>query len=601
MKYIPASVVKKRAALMRRMLGVSWHNRPYAVMSFLVGAVLETGSFILGIYATAKVASLLATYVAHGGDTGQIWFWIWIDIISGALVGIGMWLMSYAKRLLYFKTVYWATVTFQRALCTIDIADFFDTKVRDQLNKASDGYSWQASNFSESVLDLIYAIFRFLATAVVVSQISWWIIPLLALFLIPSLYLEGKLARVQWFVWETHGDSRHMFWGMQYILRGAKSQMELRSSQAGDYIVQKIERMTGQFYSEQESKLRRSSRYLLPAQLLEVGGTAVGSLFVLRQFLAGAIGLDRYFFLSGALLRISGALTNIFGTLTRMQQSFLFIEDFFAILDRKPRMVDKLGAVQLQSKTAPDIVFEHISFTYPGQTEAVFTDLSFTIRSGERLAIVGENGAGKSTLIKLLLRFYKPDSGHILVGGIDLQDIAIESWYDQLATLFQDLNQYPFPISENIEIARSEYAGDNARLLHASELSNVDAFVDRYTHGWDTVLDNSFSKGVEPSGGQWQRVALARAFYRQANVLILDEPTAAIDAKAEYDIFNNIFKEYEGKTAIIVSHRFSTVRKADRILVFEHGKVIEDGSHKELMRINGQYADMFNKQAEGYR
>jgi ATP-binding cassette subfamily B protein len=132
-------------------------------------------------------------------------------------------------------------------------------------------------------------------------------------------------------------------------------------------------------------------------------------------------------------------------------------------------------------------------------------------------------------------------------------------------------------------------------------MSNVDTFVSQYKHGWDTVLDNSFEKGVEPSGGQWQRVALARAFYRQANVLILDEPTAAIDAKAEYDIFNNIFAEYDGKTAIIVSHRFSTVRKADRILVFEHGKVIEDGTHKELMKLNGQYADMFNKQAEGYR
>ncbi len=203
-------------------------------------------------------------------------------------------------------------------------------------------------------------------------------------------------------------------------------------------------------------------------------------------------------------------------------------------------------------------------------------------------------------MIKLLLRFYEPTSGKILIDGINIQDITIESLYDKVATLFQDFNQYPFSIQENIEVGRPGNS-DDKKLQNAADSAGVTKFTKKYEHGFGTVLDASFKKGVEPSGGQWQRVALARAFYRDADILILDEPTAAIDAKAEYDIFNNIFDHYKDKTAIIVSHRFSTVRRADTILVIENGKIIEQGSHKDLMKQENLYHEMFSKQAEGYK
>lgn len=592
--------IRKNFGLIGRILREAWNIKRNAVIAYFAGALLETIAFIVSIYATAKLGSLLAGYV-QGGSTEGIWFWLWFDIAAVAFMGLGFWLMSTSKQKLYFCTTQWATQQFHAALCRMDIEDFYDDEVRNQLNKAQSGYTWQLSNFLSASLDLQYAIIRFAATAVIVSQITWWLIPLIAVFLIPTLIAEARQAKAQWFVWDSEGDTRHIFWGLEWLLRQAKNQMELRSSQARAYVLAKLDYINKRFYSEQERRFNRTNRMTLPAKMFEVAGTAIGSIIVLRQFLGGIISLERYFFLSGALLRIGGALNNIFGTLSRMQEQFLFVENYFAVIDRYPRMVDKPNAVALTLKAAPQIVFENVSFTYPGHTKPVFTNLSFTIRSGERLAIVGENGAGKSTLIKLLLRFYKPTDGRILIDGHDLQEIAIESWYERLATLFQEFNQYPFPVAENIEIARPEFKGDKPRLLHAARMSNVDAFVESYQHGWETVLDNSFEKGVEPSGGQWQRVALARAFYRQASVLILDEPTAAIDAKAEYDIFSNIFAEYKGKTAIIVSHRFSTVRKADRILVFENGKVVEDGSHTKLIKLNGLYADMFNKQAEGYR
>jgi len=200
-----------------------------------------------------------------------------------------------------------------------------------------------------------------------------------------------------------------------------------------------------------------------------------------------------------------------------------------------------------------------------------------------------------------LLRFYRPNQGRILINGKDLQTISIESWYKQLATLFQDFNQYPLTIAENIEIGRSNQKADLKLVQRAARFGNVDEQVKDYEHGWETVLDSSFKKGVEPSGGQWQRVALARAFYRNAEMIILDEPTSAIDAKAEYDIFNNIFDHYQHKTALIVSHRFSTVRRSNRIIVLDKGEVVEEGSHKQLLKRGGLYHEMFTKQAEGYR
>lgn len=589
-----------KTRIVLRMLATSWRIRPKAVMGYYAGAVIEITSFIVSIYATAKLGSLLAHYIA-GGQTESIWFWLWIDIGAAVGVGLGFWLMSWCKRLLYFRMSAWATNQFQRALCWLDIPDFYDEKTRNQINKAQNGYIWQLPALNEATLDLVYAVLRFVATAIVVAQITWWLIPLITLFLVPSLLAESRLAKVQWFVWDSKGDERHVFWGLEWIIRQAKNQMELRSSQARQYILDKIDGMNRSFYNKQERQFSRVNRFTMPSKLFEVGGTAIGSVVLLRQFLGSAISLDRYFFLSGALLRIGGALNNIFGTLTRMQESLLFAENYFAVIDRQPHNIDKPDAITLTTNQAPEITFDHVHFTYPGQETPVFTDLSFTMKSGEHLAIVGENGAGKSTLIKLLLRFYTPTAGRILINGHDLQQLAIESWYEQLATLFQDFNQYPFSIAENIEVARPGHKGDQKRLAKAAKFSNVDGFVGRYKHGWETVLDNSFAKGVEPSGGQWQRVALARAFYREANVLILDEPTAAIDAKAEYDIFNNIFDHYSNKTAIIVSHRFSTVRRAHRIVVLEHGKIVEQGSHRDLMKVKGLYHDMFTKQAEGYK
>jgi ATP-binding cassette subfamily B protein len=592
--------IKRRAQIIWRTLRIAWRVRSTAVIGYFAGAFLEIAGFLVAIYATAKLGSLLATFVANGHTEG-IWFWLWVDIIAGAITGLGFLAMDYFKRILFFPFVRWTINSFLAAHNRLDIAAFYDNEMRNKLNKVAGTYIWQMPDLAQISLELIYGTLRFMAITVVVSQITWWLVPLIAIFLIPSLIAESRLAQVQWFVWDTKGDFRHIFWGLEYIVREAKGQMELRTTQAKDYVLRKINRMNEEFYGEQQARLLKANRIRIPTKIVEAAGTAVGSIVVLRQLLNHSISLERYFFLSGALLRIGGALNSIFGTLSRMQEHLLLADSYFALIDSQPELTDKPDAVKLNPKKVPEVIFKDVSFTYPDQTTPVFENLNLHIHAGEHMALVGENGAGKSTFIKLLLRFYRPTSGQILINGHDLQDIAIESWYEQLATLFQDFNKYPLSIAENIEIGRSKQKPDPKLLEKAGSFGGVNEMVAGYKHGWETVLNASFKKGVEPSGGQWQRVALARAFYRDANMIILDEPTSAIDAKAEYDIFNNIFDHYKNKTALLVSHRFSTVRRADTIVVLDHGKVVEQGSHRQLIKQKGLYYDMFSKQAEGYR
>ena len=534
--------VQHRAKILLRIFAKSWQLRPGVVVLYLFGAILETSSSIATIYAGAKLSGILAQFVTSGQSDG-VWLWFWITTLSGALMGLGFLAMAYSKRILYYSITNWSINTFLLTLTEINFPEFYNDETRNLIQKVGGSYSWQMSNLMQLTFDLLYGILRFIAITIVVAQISWWVVPIIALFLVPTLLSDAKVSKLQWFVWDQKGDERHIFWGLEYLLRQAKSQMELRSLQAGKYVLTKIDSMNSKFYSEQEALYKKARPTLIGAQILEGIGPAIAGIVVLRQFLNKIISFEQYLFTTGALVRIGGALNSVFGTLTTMQEPLILAEN----------------------------------------------------------ALVGENGAGKSTLIKLLLRFYKPDSGKILVNGQDLSLITIDSWYEQIATLFQDFNQYPFTVAENITIGRSSNKPSKKLLDESAKFGGVDYLVKKYKYGWETVLESSFKNGIEPSGGQWQRIAISRAFYRQANILILDEPTSAIDAKAEYEIFNNIFNHYKNKSALIVSHRFSTVRRADRIVVLDQGKIVEQGSHQMLMKKSGLYHDLFTKQAAGYK
>lgn len=318
-----------------------------------------------------------------------------------------------------------------------------------------------------------------------------------------------------------------------------------------------------------------------------------------KEALAGSIAV-------GGLLLAYNAYTRFYQTINGYVESISFTEEaaryaarWFELFELKPKIIDKEDAVRMSFATPPLIEFKNVSFRYPVETSEnpiVLQDLSFTIRPGEKIAIVGVNGSGKTTLIKLLCRVYDPTEGDIFINGTSLKDISLEDWQNAIGILFQDFPIYNLTIRESIGVGRISQQFDDEKLQRAAQFSGADEFITNY----DQLIWKEFKDGIDLSKGQHQRMAVARMFYRDAAITILDEPTASIDAVTEEKIFNSLEKNMRGKTVILITHRFSTVKNADKILMLEHGRIIEMGTHKELMQLGRTYADLYTMQAKRY-
>jgi ATP-binding cassette subfamily B protein len=291
----------------------------------------------------------------------------------------------------------------------------------------------------------------------------------------------------------------------------------------------------------------------------------------------------------------------IFGSMGRLYESGLFLSNLFSFLALSPQMSQPAQPRPVPRPLSHGIEFRNVSFRYPERDEWVLRNVSLHIVPGEKLALVGANGAGKTTLIKLLTRLYDPTEGQILLDGVELSEYDQADLRRCIGVIFQDFVRYQTTARENIGFGQIDEIADDARIFDASQRGGADAVIERLPGGYDTMLGKWFAEGQELSGGQWQKVALGRAFMRDGEVLVLDEPTAALDAEREYEIFQSFRELTEGKTAILISHRFSTVRMADRIAVLNGGQLTELGTHHELLELDGTYARLFTMQAEGYR
>ncbi len=298
----------------------------------------------------------------------------------------------------------------------------------------------------------------------------------------------------------------------------------------------------------------------------------------------------------------SGSLDSMLSSITIMNEYSVKMKDLITLFEMKPAIKD--GNIKLPYlETPPSIEFKNVSFKYPKANRYVFKDLSFKIESGEEVALVGHNGAGKTTIVKLLARIYPVTKGQILINGIDINNLAINDWYKNLGVLFQDYNFYShLSVKENIHLGKPTRKLDDKEIIEAAKKADAHNFIMEYKNKYDQIMSEKIEGGIRPSTGQAQKIAIARFFYRNAPLAIFDEPTASIDALSEYKIFNTIYNFFENKTVIIISHRFSTVRNADRILVLEKGKIVEEGTHEQLLtKRNGIYRRSYKLQAEGYK
>lgn len=593
--------LKLSAKIVRKTLSLIWSLSKTHFTVYFAGAISEIIGTVITALASAKLITSIILAIGDASFRSEVWFWLVIVVGAQLLINVGFWLMNYGRRIIFILSSRWSSMTFMRQLSTIDIKDFYETNIRNDINKLEAGHSWRISNLTGSVLELVYGILRAIVIILIAANIAWWVVPILIAFMIPSLIAETRTSKAGWFVWDEKGDERHVFWGISWLMSKAGKQMEIRVQRARSSLLKIVDDMLIKFQNKQRKIFQKANRIIGISKVFEVAGIAIVEIWLIfRVLYQRSLGIESYLFFSQIVARISGAVNAVFASYINMQESVLYARDFFGFMELTPVLNEESKGTKLKTNKIPKIEFKNVWFKYPGSDEYVFKNLNLTIKPGEHIALVGENGAGKTTLVKLLMRFYQPEKGQILVDDMDLMSISLKTWYMHLGVLFQEFNQYPLNIEDNIAISGLGKK-DPIKLKKAMKQSGADKIVENSPKGIETVLDSSFEDGVEPSGGQWQKIALARTFYRNPNVLILDEPTAAIDAKAEYEIFNNIFKQQKNKTAIIISHRFSTVRRADRIVVLDIGNIKEMGSHQELLKANGLYKEMFEKQASGYR
>lgn len=428
-----------------------------------------------------------------------------------------------------------------------------------------------------------------------------WLIVLLPLSFVPAVLGETRFNTLSYYLSRGRTPERRQLEYIRHIGASADTAKEIKLLGLGGFLVERFRSLAQTIFLENRrlavGRALWGTLFSAISTLTYYGAYA----FIVWRTIAGAFTIGDLAFLSGSFLNLNGLFQKILLGFTQIAGQSLYLDDLFSFFEIQPAILPPAHPKPFPQPIRRGVVFENVGFRYPETDNWAIRGLSFTLKAGQTLALVGENGAGKTTIVKLITRLYDPDEGRITIDGIDLRDMRIEDIHAHIGVIFQDFIRYSLTAAENIGVGRIEVGSDRQRITDAAERSLADAVIDRLPLGYEQPLGRLFNKGRDLSGGEWQKVAIARAYMRDADLIILDEPTAALDAKSEAEVFARFKSLAAGKTALLISHRFSTVRMADRILVLEDGRILEAGTHAELVAIGGRYAELFELQAAGYR
>jgi ATP-binding cassette subfamily B protein len=577
-------------------------NKSNFILLITVISLLAIMPFLSNLL-TSKWLDALIQLVATGTSTfvGEGVVWFLLASASQILQNVLWAVEAAANRSQYFEVNKYFTFTFLDKISALDIEHHEDPTTKNMIEKARDAYGWKPANAANSMVWTLSNLIGALTSMFIILLFSPIMFIVIVITTLPSLIVSIKLTDAEWTIWEGDSEVRRKFGSSTNLLEDNKSIMEIRIFQTRNYLINFVKNLFDSFDTRQKKQATKKAFWESMSTLTSKGGLIVFTLYAIYAALEGQITIGLLTFYGATAAEFSNSLEGLFRNTSRVYEGAKFMQDYYALAELPVKVVS--GNTKLKLKTEPpQIVFDNVSFIYPNSKQEVLKNLRLTIEPGEKVAFVGENGAGKTTLIKLLSRFYDATAGSILIDGVDLKSIDLDTWYPQLGVLFQEFVRYEFlTVAENIGLGDAATISDKEKVKLAAQMANADKMIEGLKDKYDQMLGKSFEKGVELSGGQWQRIALARGFFRNAPVLVLDEPTSAIDAEAEFKIFENLFEHAQGKTVIIVSHRFSTVRKADRIFVLADGELIEQGTHEELIVLGGTYSSAFAKQAQGYK
>jgi len=436
--------------------------------------------------------------------------------------------------------------------------------------------------------------------AAVVSFSPWFLL-LLVCAVIPAFLGETRFAMLAYSMLYRHTPERRELDYLRLLGASNQSAKEVKIFGLGQHLADRARALFERFYEENKALAIKRAVTGSLLNLLPTAGYYGAYVLILIRTMAGAMTVGSLTFVAGAFARSRSLIETLFSSLNNIAEQALYIKDLFDFFETQPSIVSVPNALPAPRPIRSGFEFRDVSFAYPGSERQVLRRVSFHFDAGERIALIGENGAGKTTLVKLLARLYEPTGGAILLDGVDLREYDVDSLRGEIGVIFQDYMRYDMLVRENIGFGRIEELGNQPRVESAARKSLADPMIAQFKLGYDQMLGRRFENGVDLSAGQWQKVALGRAYMRDAQVLILDEPTASLDARAEYEVFLRFADLTRGRMAVLISHRFSTVRMADRILVLADGGLVEQGTHQQLVALGGRYAELFELQAAGYR
>ena len=493
-----------------------------------------------------------------------------------------------------------ASVRLMEHAATLDLADFEDAAFQDRMDRARMQASGRMSLMGQlfgQAQDIVTVV-TFAAGLVVYAP---WLIVLLAIALVPSFLGEAHFNALSYALSFLRTPQRRELDYVRQVAASADTAKEVKIFGLSSFLIDRYRTISRDTYDA-------SRRLALRRAVWGSGFAALGTIayyaayaYIAWRAVTGSITIGDLTFLAASFLRLRGLLEGLLTGFSSTAGQALYIDDLFSFLRTEPGIRSPEQALPFPDPVRQGFVFDDVGFRYPGAERWAVRHLSFALAPGEVVALVGENGAGKTTLVKLLARLYDPVEGRILLDGRDLREYDLDALRAAIGVIFQDFVRYNLPAADNIAVGRIEARDDRERIRAAAEASLADGVVAKLPDGYDQMIGKRFRNGVDLSGGEWQKMAIARAYMRNAQVLILDEPTAALDARAEYEVFQRFRELSAGRSAVLISHRFSSVRMADRILVLSDGKVEASGTHADLLAAGGRYAELFELQAAGYR
>jgi ATP-binding cassette, subfamily B, bacterial len=574
---------------------------PLAVASGIAVRVLAALAPVGMVYISKWIIDGIVQHTAHNAPLSpHFWWLVGLEFGLACLLAVLLRLSDFCDAVIADSFMHHSSLRIMSHASTLDLTTYEDSALYDKMERAR----VQATDRVAMIQETGRLIQQFVAAigfGVIIFGYSKLLMLALFVCILPGFLGETHFAFLTYWLSFQQTPRKRQLDYLRVLGGSRESAKELKLFGLSSFLVNRYGKISHALHDETVGLQRQKLFVGANLTLLGTIGYYASYAWAIYETINGRFTVGGLTVLTGAIAGANSSIQSVFTSFSSIANQALFLTDLLHFFDVKPQVASKPDAIPAPRVIQRGFEFRNVSFAYPNSSRRVLNDVSFTLEPGQRIALVGENGQGKTTIVKLLTRLYDPTEGQILLDGVDLREYDLESLWKNIAVIFQDFTKYEMTVSENIAVGQIEDAANMFRIRSAATKSNAEKFIRRLPKGFEQMVGCKFDGGVDLSGGEWQKLAIARAYLRDAQLLVLDEPTAALDARSEHEVFERFAELTKGKMAMLISHRLSTVRMADRILVLENGNIAEEGHHDQLVANSGRYAQMFELQAANYR